>query len=57
MFGSYKDRFDNSFIAYAGMTTGSEGSDFVKYLAKIRTGTSEFALIMQEILFGERTNA
>ncbi|KKM96976.1 hypothetical protein LCGC14_1172730, partial [marine sediment metagenome] len=56
MFGSYKDRFEDSFITYAGMSAGGSKSDFINYMDKIRTGTSDFALIMYEILFGPRTN-
>ena len=54
MFGSYVNQWDNSFITHAGMSITTSHSDFVKYMDKIRTGTSEFALIMYEILFGPR---
>jgi len=38
------------------MTIIGDKSDFVDYMNKIKTGTSEFALIMQKILFGHYTN-
>lgn len=55
MFGSYVNRWKNSFVNHVGMTVGGR-SDFNKYINKIKTGTSEFALIMYQILFGDRTN-
>jgi len=56
VFESYVNRWDHSFITYAGMSVKTKYSDFVTYLDKIRTGTTEFTLIIYEILFGDRDN-
>ncbi|KKN17113.1 hypothetical protein LCGC14_0969140 [marine sediment metagenome] len=50
-FNSYVNQWDSSFINNVGMTTGGRNSDFVRYMNKIRTGTSKFAMVMKEILF------
>ncbi|KKN29522.1 hypothetical protein LCGC14_0843170, partial [marine sediment metagenome] len=54
MFTSYLNQWKNSFINNAGMTVVGPQSDFVRYINKIMTGTSEFAMIMYDILFGPR---
>ena len=51
IFDSYVNRWDNSFVTHAGMTVGGSDSDFVGYMHRIMTGTSDFALIMYNILF------
>ncbi|HDZ16651.1 MAG TPA: hypothetical protein ENH75_00070 [archaeon] len=55
-FDSYVNQWDSSFINNVGMTAGGSNSDFVRYMNRIRAGTSEFAMVMYNILFGRRTN-
>ncbi|KKM62499.1 hypothetical protein LCGC14_1521030, partial [marine sediment metagenome] len=55
-FDSYVNQWDSSFINNVGMTAGGADSDFVRYMNRIRIGTSEFALIMYQILYGPREN-
>lgn len=54
IFDSYVNRWDNTFFTHAGMTVSGNDSDFIEYMNKIRTGTSEFEKIMYDILFGPR---
>jgi len=43
MFESYVNRWKDSIVTHAGMTIIGDKSDFVDYMNKIKTGTSEFA--------------
>ncbi len=49
-FNKYADEWEKSFVYRIGMTDGSTGSDFTRYLAMIETGTSTFSITMKQLL-------
>ena len=49
-FNKYADEWAKNFVYRIGMTDSSTGSDFTRYLAMIKAGTSTFSITMKQLL-------
>ena len=49
-FNNYVDEWGTTFAYRIGMTDGSKNSDFTRYLAMIKTGTSTFSVYIKQLL-------